>query len=128
MSVNAKVAAVLFEIGEILTIKGDRFRSRAFNMAAQRVTALSDDVRNIHRRGELEDIPTVGKSIAAIIVEVLEKGTSIVLEELRESLPLGVRELMALEGIGPKRAMTLNRELGVTSIDDLEEAIKKLWE
>jgi len=32
---------------------------------------------------------------------------------------------MALEGVGPKRAMTLNRELGVTSIDDLEEAIKE---
>jgi DNA polymerase (family 10) len=125
MSVNAKVAAVLFEIGEILTIKGDRFRSRAFNMAAQKVTALIDDVRNIHGRGELEDIPAVGKSIAAIIVEILEEGTSIVLEELRESLPLGVRELMALEGVGPKRAMTLNRELGVTSIDDLEEAIKE---
>jgi DNA polymerase (family 10) len=125
MSVNAKVAEVLYEIGEILTIKGDRFRSRAFNMAAQRVTALTDDVRNIHGRGELEDIPGVGKSIAAVIVEVLKEGTSIVLEELRESLPHGVRELMALEGVGPKRAMTLNRELGVTSIDDLEKAIKE---
>ncbi|MBL7167723.1 DNA polymerase/3'-5' exonuclease PolX [Candidatus Bathyarchaeota archaeon] len=124
MSANARVAEVLYEIGEILTIKEDRFRSRAFNMAAQRITALTDDVRNVHGRGELEEIPGVGKSIAAIIVEVLESGTSVVLEELRESLPQGVRELMALEGVGPKRAMTLNRELGITSIDDLEEAIK----
>ena len=124
MSANARVAEVLYEIGEILTIKGDRFRSRAFNMAAQRITALTDDVRNIHEKGELEEIPGVGKSIAAVIVEVLESGTSAVLEELRESLPQGVRELMALEGVGPKRAMTLNRELGITSIDDLEEAIK----
>ncbi len=124
MSANTRVAEVLYEIGEILTIKGDRFRSRAFNMAAQRITALTDDVRNVHGRGELEEIPGVGKSIAAVIVEVLESGTSVALEELRESLPQGVRELMALEGVGPKRAMTLNRELGITSIDDLEEAIK----
>ena len=125
MSANARVAEVLYEIGEILTIKGDRFRSRAFNMAAQRITALTDDVRNVHGRGELEEIPGVGKSIAAIIVEVLESGTSVALEELRESLPQGVRELMELEGVGPKRAMTLNSELGITSIDDLEEAIKE---
>ncbi|UCD45380.1 MAG: DNA polymerase/3'-5' exonuclease PolX [Candidatus Bathyarchaeota archaeon] len=124
MSANAKVAEVLYEIGEILNIKGDRFRTRAFNMAAQRVTALTEDIRDISRRGELEEIPSVGKSIAAIIEEVLETGGSSQLEELRESLPRGVRELMELEGVGPKKAMRFQRELEVASIDDLEAAIK----
>jgi len=124
MSANAKVAEVLYEIGEILNIKGDRFRTRAFNMAAQRVTALTEDIRGISQRGELEEIPGVGKSIAAIIEEVLETGGSSQLEELRESLPRGVRELMELEGVGPKKAMRFQSELGVASIDDLEAAIK----
>jgi DNA polymerase (family 10) len=124
MSVNARVAEVLYEIGEILTIKGDRFRSRAFNMAAQRVTALTENVEGIRERGELQEIPGVGKSIAGIIEEVLDTGGSRQLEELRESLPRGVRELMELEGIGPKTAMRLQRELGIVSIDDLEEAAK----
>jgi len=124
MSANAKVAEVLYEMGEILNIKGDRFRTRAFNMAAQRVTALTEDIRGISQRGELEEIPGVGKSIAAIIEEVLETGGSGQLEELRESLPKGVRELMELEGVGPKKAMRFQSEVGVASIDDLEAAIK----
>jgi DNA polymerase (family 10) len=124
MSVNAKVAQVLYEIGEILTIKEDRFRSRAFNMAAQRVTALTEDIRRIQERGELQEIPGIGKSIAAIIEEVLKTGGSRQLEELKESLPHGVRDLMQLEGVGPKKAIRLQDELGITTIEDLETAIK----
>ena len=124
MSVNAKVSEVLYEIGEILTIKGDRFRSRAFNMAAQRVVALTESIDKVQERGELQEIPGVGKSIAGIIEEVLDTGGSRQLEELRESLPKGVRELMELEGVGPKTAMRLQRELGIVSIDDLEAAAK----
>ena len=125
MSVNNEVAMVLYEIGEILTVKGDTFRSRAYQMAAQRITALTEDIRAIKSRGELEAIPGVGKSISAVISEVLETGQSKVLEELRESLPKGVRDLMELEGVGPKLAMRLNQELGVASIDDLERAAKE---
>jgi len=99
MSVNAEVAQVLYEIGELLTIKGDRFRSRAFLMAAQRVGSLTEDVRRVRERGELMEIPGVGKSIA------------------------GVRELMELEGIGPKTALRLHEELGIVSIDGLEAAV-----
>lgn len=124
MSVNAEVARVLYEIGELLTIKEDRFRSRAFLMAAQRVESLTEDVRRIRERGELLEIPSVGKSIAAIIEEVLDTGGSSQLEDLRESLPHGIRDLMELEGIGPKTALRLHNELGIVSIEFLEEAIK----
>lgn len=125
MSANSDVASVLYEIGEILTVKGDIFRSRAYQMAAQRITALTEDIRAIKARGELESIPGVGKSISAVISEVLDTGQSKTLEELRESLPKGVRDLMELEGVGPKLAMRLNQELGVASIDDLEKAAKE---
>jgi len=125
MSANADVASVLYEIGEILTVKGDTFRSRAYQMAAQRITALTEDIRAIKAQGELESIPGVGKSISAVISEVLDTGQSKILEELRESLPKGVRDLMELEGVGPKLAMRLNQELGVASIDDLEKAAKE---
>ena len=39
-------------------------------------------------------------------------------------MPAGVRELAELEGIGPKKAIILNRELGITNRAELEEAAK----
>ena len=124
MSLNQKVAETLYQIGEILAIKGDRFRSRAYNMAAQRVTALTEDVGAVADRGELEQIPGVGKSIAMNIAEIIETGQSVILEELRNSLPKGVLQMIEVEGIGPKIAMRLNEELGITNLEELEQAAK----
>jgi DNA polymerase (family 10) len=125
MSANARVSQVLYQIGEVLTIKEDRFRSRAFNTAAQRIVSLTEDIRKIRDRGELQEIPGVGKGIAAVIEEILETGESKVLEELEASLPPGIREMMRLEGIGPKTAVRLQKALGIASIDDLEKAAKE---
>ncbi|MCW3990990.1 MAG: DNA polymerase/3'-5' exonuclease PolX [Candidatus Bathyarchaeota archaeon] len=125
MSVNARVSQVLYQIGEVLTIKEDRFRSRAFNTAAQRIVSLTEDIRKIRDRGALQEIPGVGKGIAAVIEEVLETGGSEVLEELEASLPPGIREMMRLEGVGPKKAVRLQKALGIASIDDLEKAAKE---
>lgn len=124
MSANARVSQVLYQIGEVLTIKEDRFRSRAFNTAAQRIVSLTEDIMKIKDRGALQEIPGVGKGIAAVIEEFLETGSSKVLEELEASLPPGIREMMRLEGVGPKKAVRLQKELGISSIDDLEKAAK----
>src|SRR4030042_1125085 len=107
MSANSGVAAVLYEIGEILTVKEDTFRRRASLMAAQRVTSLTEDIRDIRARGELDSIPGIGKSIAATIEEVLDTGESKALMELRESLPPGAPELRALKGFGEKKEQNL---------------------
>ncbi len=124
MSLNTEIVKTLYEIGEILTIKGDRFRSRAYNMAAQRVAALTEDIRVVAERGELEKIPGVGKSIALTIGEYIETGMSTVLLDLKESLPPGVLRMIEIEGIGPKLAMRFSQDLNITGIEELEEAAK----
>ncbi len=125
MSLNVEVAELLGEIGELYEAMGDPFRSRAFKAAAQRIASLQEDIGELHSRGELTSLPGVGRSIASIIEEYLTRGSCRLLEELREVLPPGVPELMRLEGIGPKTALRLSRELGVTSIEMLEAAARE---
>ena len=52
-------------------------------------------------------IPNVGKSIGEKYVELLQTGTFAELEALRAQIPRGVRELMSIAGLGPKKAMVL---------------------
>jgi len=125
MSLNQKVAEQLYQIGEILAIKGDVYRSRAYSMAAQRITALTENIEDIARRGELDSIPGVGKSIALTIEEIIDTGHCEALEQLRASLPPGVLQLIEVEGIGPKIASRLSKELGITNIEELEKAARE---
>jgi DNA polymerase (family X) len=46
------------------------------------------------------------------------------LEELRAKVPAGVRRLTTIPTPGPKKAMELYEELGIDSVDALEEAIR----
>src|SRR4029077_15478336 len=66
----------------------------------------------------------VGASIAAKIAEYRQSGSIRALDELRAKIPPGVLELTRVPGLGPKRALQLNRDLGVRSVDDLAAAIK----
>lgn len=120
---NDDVAAVLAEYAELLQISGgDQFRARNYEKAAKSVAGYGADVSELSETG-LRAIPGVGASIAAKIAEYQRTGTIARLEDLRASIPDGVRELTKVPALGPKRAMQLYRELGVGSIDELSAAI-----
>ena len=97
----------------------------AYRRAAQNIETLSEDIEDIYKRGELEEIPGVGKGIASRIIEYLEIGQSKYLEELRREFPKGMEELVKIEGIGPKTALKLIKELKINTVEQLEAAIKQ---
>ncbi|HSL68504.1 MAG TPA: DNA polymerase/3'-5' exonuclease PolX, partial [Actinomycetota bacterium] len=68
-------------------------------------------------------IPNGGKSIAEKIVEYVRTGTFQALEELRTLIPDGVRAMLAVPGLGPKKAMKLYDELRISSLEELLDAL-----
>ena len=120
---NEEVAGLLREYAELTQITGgDVFRARNYEKAARSVRGWGDEIGPLDARA-LRAIPGVGASIAAKIAEYRDTGTIGALEELRAQIPPGVLELTRVPGLGPKRALQLNRELGVESVDDLAAAI-----
>jgi DNA polymerase (family X) len=122
---NREVADILYEIAGLLQVKGVPFKPRAYRRAAQTIETLPEDISAIHERGELEDIPGIGSSIASKIAEIIARGNLAYLETLKEELPEGVQELIQIEGIGPKRALLLYRQLRLRGIEDLESAARQ---
>ena len=119
---NIEVAAILYEVADLLEIKGVRFKPQAYRRAAQAIETLPEDIAGVAREGRLNEIPGVGKGIAASVNEIVETGSLAYLSSLREELPEGVQHLTQLEGIGPKKAIALSRDLGIRTVDDLEAA------
>ena len=121
---NLEVAAILSEVADLLEIQGVRFKPQAYRRAAQAIETLPEDIADVAREERLDEIPGVGKSIAGKVREIVDTGSLAYLASLRRELPVGVQELTRIEGIGPKKAAVLSRELGIRSVDDLEAAAK----
>ncbi|HEY2549056.1 MAG TPA: DNA polymerase/3'-5' exonuclease PolX [Streptosporangiaceae bacterium] len=120
---NEDVAALLREYAELTQITGgDAFRARNYEKAARSVAGFPEDVAELTAT-QLQQIPGVGKSIAEKIGEFTTTGSIAALERLREQIPAGVRELTRIPALGPKRALLLYRELGISSVAGLTEAI-----
>lgn len=116
---NDRVEAALLEYADLLSILSeDPFKPRAYEKAARAVAGYHADVSTFDVK-QLRAIPGVGASIAEKIHEFLGSGTFAALEELRGQIPSGVRDMMSVPGLGPKRALLLHRELGIDSVDAL---------
>ncbi|MGW7581860.1 DNA polymerase/3'-5' exonuclease PolX [Kitasatospora sp. NPDC054768] len=121
---NDQVRELLQEYADLINITGgDAFRARAYEKAARAVGGHPGDLAGLDVKG-LQQIPGVGKSTAEKIAEYLATGTVPALEALRAEIPSGVREMMAVPSVGPKRALALYRDLGISSVDELAAAAR----
>ncbi|MEV7614820.1 DNA polymerase/3'-5' exonuclease PolX [Streptomyces sp. NPDC089799] len=122
---NDAVQAMLQEYADLIAIRGgDAFKARAYEKAARAVGGHPADIAGLDVKG-LKEIPGVGTSVAGKIVEYLRTGHMTVVDEARDSIPAGVRELIGIPGLGPRKAMLLHRELGISSVDQLLDAIRR---
>ena len=120
---NDVVEALLQEYADLLSISGgDPFRVRTYDKAARSVGGYHADIATLDLKGLLA-IPNVGKSIAEKIREYFDKGSINALEELRAQVPAGVRQMISISTLGPKKAMVLYKDLDISSIEELADAI-----
>ncbi|TYT62990.1 DNA polymerase/3'-5' exonuclease PolX [Natrialba swarupiae] len=125
MATNAEIAGRFEEFADLLEADDVEYKPRAYRRAAENVRAHPSPVADYVANGDretLEEIDGVGDAIASKIVEYVETGTIEELEELRADLPIDIADITRVEGVGPKTAGKLYRELGVETLDDLETA------
>lgn len=122
---NAQLARLFDEMADLLEIQGaNAFRVRAYRNASRTIESLSEPVSSLAGEGRdaLTALEGIGQDLAEKILAAVETGSIPQLEELREQVPAGVREMLKIEGIGPKKVGRLHAELGVNSLDDLKAA------
>ena len=119
------VARLLREFGQRTALRGDNpFKAKAYARAADNLLTLSEPLDRLIAQDRLREIPGVGEAIAAIITRLHETGTHPGLERMREEVPEGVLDLLTVPGLRPDKIIKLHRDLGVSSVDELEEAAR----
>jgi DNA polymerase (family 10) len=120
---NFELAECFHEMADLLEIRQENaFRIRAYRRAAQQLEGLAEDA--VDALGAGKKIPGIGSDLTAKIREWAATGAIGYLHELRQGLPRGVRQLMALPGVGPKTAKLLYERQGIDSVERLEEACR----
>ncbi|MFI1733123.1 DNA polymerase/3'-5' exonuclease PolX [Streptomyces acidicola] len=121
---NEEVEALLQEYADLIAITGgDAFKARAYEKAARAIGGHPADVSRLDVAG-LREIPGVGRSIAEKVVEYFRTGRVTVVEETRARIPAGVRQLITIPTLGPRKAMTVYEDLHISSVGELADAIK----
>ncbi|MGQ5640704.1 MULTISPECIES: DNA polymerase/3'-5' exonuclease PolX [unclassified Streptomyces] len=121
---NDEVEALLQEYADLVAITGgDAFKARAYEKAARAIGGYPADISGLDEDG-LREIPNVGKSIADKVAEYLRTGKMAVVEERRARIPAGVRELITIPTLGPKKALRLYEDLHISSVNELAAAIE----
>jgi DNA polymerase (family 10) len=123
---NIEIADVLDELGDLLEISGSNpFRIRAYRNAVRTVRGLTRPLTAMVDAGEdLTALPAIGKDISAHIIELVGTGKLSRLDEVAAEVPRSLVQLVKLDGVGPKKAKKLWESLGVTTVDELETALK----
>lgn len=123
---NIEIADVLEELGDLLEISGSNpFRIRAYRNAVRTVRGLTRSLSAMVEAGEdLTALPAIGKDLSSHIVELVETGGLARLAEVSAEIPRSLVQLVKLDGVGPRKAKKLWESLGVTTVDELEVALK----
>ena len=122
---NRQLSDVFVLIANLSEIKGEIvYKTLAYRKAADSLLSLGRDVNEIWKEGTLEEIPGVGKAISEKIDELLRTGKLTFLEKLEKEVPVSLAGWLQVPGLGPKKVALIWKELGITTLPELESAAK----
>ena len=122
---NRAIAQLLAETADLLEIgAGDPFRIRSYRRAAEAVEQSTIPLASLCAEPKrLLEIAGIGKGMVANILEIEQRGSLTVRDELLTRYRPSMLELLRLPGMGPKTVALLFDALQVTSVDELATAI-----
>jgi hypothetical protein len=124
-SLNQTLASRFEEIALLLEEQqANPFRAQAYRRAATTLRDLPEPVETLltrEGRAGLDRLAGIGQGLARMIADYVTTGRLSLLDQLRGAHdPIGL--LRSVPGIGPALARRLHDELGIDSLEDLEDA------
>ncbi len=124
---NTQIAKYFELLSEYVELSQENpFRVRAYQNAARTIATYPKSIEEMVLRGEdLTKLPHIGEKIAKKIEEIVYTGKMTALEHYKAMFPKGLLDILAIPGIGAKRARILYEQLGIDSLEKLKKAAKE---
>jgi len=121
---NVSIARLLSETADLMEIgEEDGFRIRSYRTAAGVVEGFPEQMTAIlaDPSRKLTDIAGIGKGIAAVIAEIIARGSFERRDEMLTKYPPTALEMLRIPGLGPKTVRTLWDHFRVSTLEELEQ-------
>ena len=108
------MAEILVEIGTLLELKGENpFKTRAYLNGARIIEGLNEPLKKLVEEERLGELKGIGDALQQKITELVTTGKLKYYDELKASVPAGLVAMLDIPGLGPKKIIALNKNLGV---------------
>lgn len=122
---NASIAATFERVASLLEEQGASVaRVRAWRDGARAIRQFGQDIPDLFARqgrAGLQTIPNLTLTLANALTELVATGHCAVLDRLRGE---SIRVLERLPGLGPCLAQRVQRELGISTLEELEVVLR----
>ncbi len=125
---NREIARVLWETADLMEIAGeDSFRIRSYRNGATAIEGYPERVHDILRdpNRKITDIPGIGKGLAGVIADIVERGSCERRDALLEKFPPAALEFLKIQGLGPKGIALIFEHYRIGTIDELERLCRE---
>ncbi len=121
---NEKIANSLLQLADLLEFTGaNAFRLRAYRNGARQIKDLPDSIESMIEAGEdLTKLDGIGKGVSEKCHELVETGKLKQLDEILDTVPKTVLDLLKVPKLGPKKCAALFNEMGIENLDQLKAA------
>lgn len=122
---HEQAAEVLFNCASLLQMAGaNEYRIAHYRDAARNIMRLGPLALEAVLDEQMWPKLGLGKRLGSKVRELVRDGSMQFYVELRADLPPAVDQLMRVNGVGPKLAMRLHKELGVDTPAELARAAR----
>ena len=111
---NLQIAELLRNVASSYQYKDEnkyKFQIIAYNRAADAVEHSTSELKDLWDDGKLDEVPSIGPSIASHLDEIFKEGKSKHFDQVMSGIPKEAFTLMALPKVGIKTAIRMIEEL-----------------
>ncbi len=116
---NKEIAKTINFLGKLMELHGENsFRVRTYYSAYNILRKIDKPMVDISK-DEWADISGIGPSTLEIIQDLVNSGSSPLLDHFKSQTPEGIQEMLMIRGIGPKKVGIIWHDMKISSVDDL---------
>ena len=122
---KTQIIKLLKELADMMEFVGEnKFKINAYRFGANAIRGVESDIEELISENRLDQIKGIGKGLQAVIYEFADTGKTSQYDELRKQVPLGIGDILKINGLGPQKVKQLYNDLSISDISQLEDAVK----